>query len=474
MGQKQLENREKFEAKKKAKKEQLRSEKAQAVTTVSEKSEILNSDDVFSTFSSKGKCRPEFSCETNEILRLEARQSRAKEKEEFRQTFLEKCDRNFRIMVDCDWEPFMTDKEIASLGSQLMYSFSANKKVFSNTNNGQLNLSDSEQIDQVYGEPSHLILSGIGPKVKETFRKLSGSDQWLAFWRMEEGDCAIRNCFLNVTESESASSSKLKIAQSPSPSDLSSSTTTHSPPANESEPLSSSTTTQAKSKPSSILQTEVQARTSGNPKESEGSSGNPKESEASSGNEKRSNSSASESSSCKFNNKCSSKFSLSQRLESGVSASGLGLTYDNCVYLTADSENVLEELNPNHTYIIGGVVDRNRLKKCTLRKAEWYGIKTAKLPIGEYSSDDFGSFSRVLTVNHVFEILVRWQTEFKKFKKDSDGATAASAAADAWRVAFDSVIPRRRVGSGQEGGKKGRKKVQGKLNSSEEETSTKS
>lgn len=32
------------------------------------------------------------------------------------------------------------------------------------------------------------------------------------------------------------------------------------------------------------------------------------------------------------------------------------------VYLTADSEEELTELRPNETYIIGGIVDRNRYK----------------------------------------------------------------------------------------------------------------
>lgn len=57
---------------------------------------------------------------------------------------------------------------------------------------------------------------------------------------------------------------------------------------------------------------------------------------------------------------------------------------DNLVYLTADSETVLDDLDPKHIYIIGGLVDRNRFKGITMTKAQDQGIKTAKLPIGEY------------------------------------------------------------------------------------------
>ena len=57
---------------------------------------------------------------------------------------------------------------------------------------------------------------------------------------------------------------------------------------------------------------------------------------------------------------------------------------DNLVYLTADSETVLDELDPTKVYIIGGLVDRNRWKGITMKKAEEQGILTAKLPIGTY------------------------------------------------------------------------------------------
>ncbi|KAL0306026.1 UNVERIFIED_CONTAM: tRNA (guanine(9)-N1)-methyltransferase [Sesamum radiatum] len=93
------------------------------------------------------------------------------------------------------------------------------------------------------------------------------------------------------------------------------------------------------------------------------------------------------------------------------------------VYLTADSETILDELDPKAVYIIGGLVDRNRWKGITMKKAKEQGIKTAKLPIGAYLKM---SSSQVLTVNHVVEILL-------KFLETKD-----------WKDSFFQVIPQRK------------------------------
>ncbi|XP_024022286.1 tRNA (guanine(9)-N1)-methyltransferase [Morus notabilis] len=96
---------------------------------------------------------------------------------------------------------------------------------------------------------------------------------------------------------------------------------------------------------------------------------------------------------------------------------------ENLVYLTADSETVLDELDPKKLYIIGGLVDRNRWKGITMKKAQEQGIQTAKLPIGSYLKM---SSSQVLTVNQAIEILL-------KFLETKD-----------WKTSFFQVIPQRK------------------------------
>jgi tRNA (guanine9-N1)-methyltransferase len=84
------------------------------------------------------------------------------------------------------------------------------------------------------------------------------------------------------------------------------------------------------------------------------------------------------------------------------------------VYLTGDSENVLEHLDDDKVYIIGGIVDRNRLKRVAIDRAETLGIATARLPIDEHLKL---FATKVLTCNHVFEILLKYRENGNDWKK---------------------------------------------------------
>ncbi|KAI9676881.1 MAG: hypothetical protein M1817_006720 [Caeruleum heppii] len=95
------------------------------------------------------------------------------------------------------------------------------------------------------------------------------------------------------------------------------------------------------------------------------------------------------------------------------------------IYLTSDSPHTLTHLSPHTTYIIGGLVDRNRHKGLCYRTACDRNIPTAKLPIGEYMKMN----SRfVLATNHVVEIMLRWLEEGE------------------WGRAFERVVPKRKGG----------------------------
>ncbi|KAH8693976.1 guanine-1-methyltransferase-domain-containing protein [Talaromyces proteolyticus] len=96
------------------------------------------------------------------------------------------------------------------------------------------------------------------------------------------------------------------------------------------------------------------------------------------------------------------------------------------IYLSSDSSETLTELKPYSTYIIGGLVDKNRHKGVCYQKATELGIKTAKLPIGDYLRM---ASRHVLATNHVLEIMLKWLE------------------CGDWGQAFLEVIPQRKGGT---------------------------
>jgi len=96
---------------------------------------------------------------------------------------------------------------------------------------------------------------------------------------------------------------------------------------------------------------------------------------------------------------------------------------DDIVYLSSESENVLQQLDQDKVYIIGGLVDHNRHKGLCHSRAVAAGVSHAKLPIGEFVNL---ASRKVLTIDHVFQILV----------KITQGLS--------WKEAFLAVIPGRK------------------------------
>ncbi|KAK0712972.1 guanine-1-methyltransferase-domain-containing protein [Lasiosphaeria miniovina] len=96
------------------------------------------------------------------------------------------------------------------------------------------------------------------------------------------------------------------------------------------------------------------------------------------------------------------------------------------VYLSSESPYTLERLEANTSYVIGGLVDRNREKGLCYKRARQTKVRTAKLPIGQFMAMQ----SRyVLTTNQVVEIMAKWLE------------------CGDWGEAFISVIPKRKGGT---------------------------
>ena len=96
---------------------------------------------------------------------------------------------------------------------------------------------------------------------------------------------------------------------------------------------------------------------------------------------------------------------LLAKTESTLTEAESSQSHANIVYLTSDSPHTLDRLSPNTSYIIGGIVDKNRHKGICYKRACERGIQTAKLPIGEYMTMQSRT---VLTVNQVMEIMLKW------------------------------------------------------------------
>lgn len=93
------------------------------------------------------------------------------------------------------------------------------------------------------------------------------------------------------------------------------------------------------------------------------------------------------------------------------------------IYLTSESENVITRLEHDHVYVIGGLVDHNSHKGLCHKLAVQHNVRHGRLPLDKFLRM---RARKVLTVDHVFEILLRV----------SEGKT--------WQQAFSQVLPKRK------------------------------
>nr|XP_022325299.1 tRNA methyltransferase 10 homolog B-like [Crassostrea virginica] len=97
------------------------------------------------------------------------------------------------------------------------------------------------------------------------------------------------------------------------------------------------------------------------------------------------------------------------------------------IYLTPDAEDMLEELDKDKVYVIGGIVDESIIKNLSKQKANAFNIPTVRLPIDRYmKKKEQIHFSQVLAINQVFEILVTYLSS------------------NDWRAALSRGVPERK------------------------------
>ncbi len=94
------------------------------------------------------------------------------------------------------------------------------------------------------------------------------------------------------------------------------------------------------------------------------------------------------------------------------------------IYLTPDSPYVLEDIDNDSVFIIGGFVDKPVSKNRSLFKANSLNIKTGKLPLGEHLEDIRNT---VLNINTVMEIIAN----FMETKN--------------WKDSIEKVLPKRMI-----------------------------
>lgn len=98
------------------------------------------------------------------------------------------------------------------------------------------------------------------------------------------------------------------------------------------------------------------------------------------------------------------------------------------VYLSSEAEEDLDQLecDGSTVYVVGGLVDHNRLKGLTHGRAKIAGFKTCRLPFDAHLRGQLQS-RKVISVNQCFEMLVR------------------RAQGIPWSDVFEAVLPRRKL-----------------------------
>uniref|UniRef100_A0A7R9TUM7 tRNA (guanine(9)-N(1))-methyltransferase n=1 Tax=Prasinoderma coloniale TaxID=156133 RepID=A0A7R9TUM7_9VIRI len=101
------------------------------------------------------------------------------------------------------------------------------------------------------------------------------------------------------------------------------------------------------------------------------------------------------------------------------------------VYLSADADEELTEIERDKVYVVGGMLDHNSRKGATQECADAEGWRTARLPLARHV--ELGG-SPVLTVNQVVDMLLLQLA----------GVHAGLEGDRAWKMAIEMAVPQRK------------------------------
>ncbi|XP_055339510.1 tRNA methyltransferase 10 homolog B-like [Paramacrobiotus metropolitanus] len=96
------------------------------------------------------------------------------------------------------------------------------------------------------------------------------------------------------------------------------------------------------------------------------------------------------------------------------------------VYMSPDSPNILERIDPSKVYVIGGLVDGTPKRQVSLSRAQALNCQSVRLPIAEHMKRSASHGNTILTLNQVYEILMRFNET------------------NSWEQALDACVPRRK------------------------------
>jgi len=108
------------------------------------------------------------------------------------------------------------------------------------------------------------------------------------------------------------------------------------------------------------------------------------------------------------------------------------------IYLSPDADDVLDRIEPDAVYVVGGLVDRNKQNNASIDRANGLGVCAQRLPIAEYaevSRTDFFTISDVLKILSMFGECADWASVFgslsaaqRNARRVAAGSTRAAAA----------------------------------------------